>query len=149
MTALFPFKAVPSRDRNHADVFIQNCSHAVCTVTKFFQFMVCLRGAVTTLFPLKAVPSQCRNIAVYCTLKAVPIVLYCDNTVKKILTRYSDSTVHTQSILTHVVLTGNFDNAVPIPFGTMATLFTLKTFTTRRSTVTTLFIRKQSFSYAG
>ena len=75
MTALFPFKAVPSRDRNHADVFIQNCSHAVCTVTKFFQFMVCLRGAVTTLFPLKAVPSQCRNIAVYCTLKAVPIVL--------------------------------------------------------------------------
>ena len=78
MTALFPFKAVPSRDRKHAAVLIQSCSHAVCTVTKFFQFKVCLaclRGAVTTLFPLKAVPSQCRNIAVYCTLKAVPIVL--------------------------------------------------------------------------
>ena len=79
MTALFPFKAVPSRDRKHAAVLIQSCSHAVCTVTKFFQFKVCLaclRGTVTTLFPLKAVPSQCRNIAVYCTLKAVPIVLW-------------------------------------------------------------------------
>ena len=91
------------------------------------------RSAVTLLF----------------TVHSKLFLLYCDNTVKKILTRYSDSTVHTQSILTHVVLTGNFDNAVPIPCGTMATLFTLKTFTTRRSTVTTLFIRKQSFSYAG